>query len=157
MKTKSEYLIAFRGLSNGDHEYSWDVEKKFFENFNPDQGFVNDAMVHVVLTLRKSSTMLELFFEFSGQLTVSCDRCLDDVSISIHSKKEIIVKEGKGESDDQIVFIGHGDSEIDLEPILYDMIVLEVPVRKVHPEGECNEEMINKLRELMTNENESEF
>lgn len=150
-------MIAFRGLSNGDHQYSWDIEKKFFENFNPDQGFVNDAMVNVLLTLRKSGSMLELFFRFSGQLAVPCDRCLDDVTVSVKSEKEIIVKEGKGESDDQIVFIGQGDFELDLEPVIYDLLILEIPARKVHPEGECNEEMINKLRELMTDENESEF
>lgn len=157
MKTKSEYEIAFRGLTNGEHEYSWELQKTFFDNFNPEQSFVNDANVSASLTIQKTGNMMQLHFNFSGFLIVSCDRCLDDLKIAISTKKEILVKEGKGESDDQIIFVSASDFELDVEPLLYDLLILEVPYRKVHLKGECNEEMMAKLKELLADENESEI
>ena len=90
-------------------------------------------------------------------MIVSCDRCLDDMQISISTEKEILVKEGKGESDDQIIFVSSSDYELDVEPLLYDLLILEVPYRKVHKEGECNEMMMAKLKELLIDESESEI
>ena len=37
------------------------------------------------------------------------------------------------------------DSELDLSQFLYDYVCLNLPLQKVHEDGDCNEEMMAKL------------
>ena len=41
--------------------------------------------------------------------------------------------------------VGYDEYQIDIAPYLYEFIALGVPLRKVHPENECNPEVIERL------------
>jgi uncharacterized metal-binding protein YceD (DUF177 family) len=40
------------------------------------------------------------------------------------------------------------DGELDLTQFLYDYVCINLPLQKVHNEGECNPEMIAKLKNV---------
>lgn len=151
MKTLSEYRIAVQRLSDGNHDFHWKISKAFFEK-DPNSE-IRDAVINADVELIKSDRLMELHFHFSGQLTIACDRCLDDLLLTINSDKTLLVRKGRESIDGQenkedIVFIQANDPQIDLHQIMYDFILLSIPMRKVHPEGECNSEMMDRFQNI---------
>ncbi len=148
MKTLKDYTIQFVSLKQGTHFFEFDVDNKFFEEFD-DCEFI-DSTFKVELEFIKQSTMMLLNFSFNGTITVPCDRCLDDVIIPVEGEEKLIVKFGKEEySDtDDIVVLPENEYEINVAQYIYEFIEINIPQRKIHEEGECNEEAIKKLNEL---------
>ncbi len=66
-----------------------------------------------------------------GSVTVACDRCLEDLDIPVETSFE--------ES-----YVPEGD-ELDLSQDVYDFICIALPLQRVHPEGECNQETVKFL------------
>ncbi len=148
MKALSEYRIAFRRLSNENNDFHWKISKSFFEK-DPNSE-IRDAAVNVDLELIKLDRLMELHFHFSGQLTIACDRCLDDLLLPINSDKTLFLREGadRQENKEDVVFIQPNDLQIDLYQIIYDFILLSIPMRKIHPDGECNSEMMDRFQNI---------
>lgn len=148
MKALSEYRIAVQRLSDGNHDFHWKISKAFFEK-DPNSE-IRDAAVNVDLELTKLDRLMELHFHFSGQLTIACDRCLDDLLLTINSDKTLFLREGadRQENKEDVVFIQPNDLQIDLYQIIYDFILLSIPMRKVHPDGECNSEMMDRFQNI---------
>ena len=72
----------------------------------------------------------------------------------------LIVKFGPEYNDDndEILIIPHEHYEINVSQIIYELIILSVPSKKVHPkvlDGTMDSEALNKLRELEIKENNS--
>ena len=75
-----------------------------------------------------------------------CDRCTDDFYLAISGSEELIYKFGEGVSDDEkIIIIPHNEIEIDISQPIYEVTCLAIPSKRVHPEGECNEEMLKAM------------
>lgn len=148
MKTLKDYTIQFVSLKQGTHFFEFDVDNKFFEEFD-DCEFI-DSTFKVELEFIKQSTMMLLNFSFNGTITVPCDRCLDDVIIPVEGEEKLIVKFGREEySDtDDIVILPENEYEINVAQYIYEFIEINIPQRKIHEEGECNDEAIKKLNEL---------
>ena len=53
-----EFLIPFRGLKQGRHQFEHEIDNAFFESFGYDE--FNGANIKVLATLLKTSTMMEL-------------------------------------------------------------------------------------------------
>ena len=56
------------------------------------------------------------------------------------------------EDDDNVLILPEDQTELDLGQTVYDFICLSVPIVKVHPEGQCNPEMMARLKEMTTTE-----
>ena len=57
-----------------------------------------------------------------------------------------------------MVIIPHEYHEIDISQFIYELIILSVPTKKVHPkvlDGTMNSEALDKLKELEITENKS--
>ena len=94
----------------------------------------------------KKPTMLVLSFDISGEVEVMCDKCTDDFRQAIEGEEELIYKFGEGVSDDEkIIIIPHNEIEIDLIQPFYEATILALPSRRVHPENECNQEMLEAM------------
>jgi uncharacterized metal-binding protein YceD (DUF177 family) len=60
-------------------------------------------------------------------------------------------------SDDETLIVLHPDSyELDIRDNLYELITVSLPIRLVHSEGECNEEMIALLNKYTVQREESD-
>lgn len=148
-KSKKEYVIPFSGLSLGEHEFDFEVNDAFFEN-RPYSEIQNGKFkVHVLLT--KYSTMLSLHIEIEGETDVLCDKCSEPFMLPIISSNDLMVKIGFDESnkeDEDVLFIAAGDYELDIEQQLYEYIATALPYSRVHPEGECNEEVLKEIEKI---------
>ncbi|WP_159801133.1 DUF177 domain-containing protein [Flavobacterium sp. MK4S-17] len=155
MKVNKDFLIPFVGLKQGKHQFEFNIDKTFFDAFDFDD--FNDVNVKVNLVLEKKSTMLELDFKHSGTVNVPCDLSNEDFDLPIKGKLNLIVKFGEEYNDenDEMLILPHGEYQVDVAQYIYEMIVLSVPSKRVHPgikDGTVAAGILDKLDELAPKE-----
>ena len=163
MKRFKEFNIQFIGLKLGEHHFEYSIDKKFFEEFEFDE--FNDADLTLNLVLNKKTTLLELHFEVSGTVNVNCDITNEPYNQNINNDFDLVVKFGDeyNNENEEILIIPHGEYEINVAQYIYELIVLSVPTKLVHPgvlDGTLNSDIFKKLEELspkaLSNKNENE-
>ena len=155
MKKLNEFLIPFIGLKLGKHQFEYQINKAFFESFDYDEFESADIKVSVVFD--KKSTMLELNFKHKGTIHVPCDLTNEMFDFPIKGNLKVIVQFGEEYNDDndELLILPHGEHEINISQIIYEMIALSIPFRKVHPgvkDGTLDSEALRKLNELRVEE-----
>ena len=142
----SLYNISLKNLSFGTHTYAYDLDRKFFEAIDGDE--VRKGNVKVKVTVKRTSSTFEFDFELKGVVQVPCTRCLDDMNQEVDTRNRLIVKFGKeySEESDEIVVIPEEEGEINIAWFLYEFVALCIPIKHVHPAGECNRAVSSKLR-----------
>lgn len=161
MKSLKQYSVPHTGLKLGKHQFSFDVDKAFFDEF--EYSLVKEGNVKIDLVLDKQETMLILDFKLEGQVYLTCDRCLSQYPQHIAAEDRLIAKfsEDKDLEDDseEVVVLTKNDTEINVSEFIYEMITLSLPyINLCDAPGNtsfCDEEMIAKLKELSAEEEES--
>jgi uncharacterized metal-binding protein YceD (DUF177 family) len=155
MKTIKEFDIPFVGLKEGKHRFDYQIDNAFFEAFNYDE--YNNANVNVTVILDKKSTMLELAFKIKGAVNVNCDLSNEPYDQKIKSTLNLIVKYGDeyNNENEDLLIIPHGEHTINISQYIYEMIILSVPAKRIHPgikDGSLSSAIIEKLEELQPTE-----
>lgn len=140
----------------GIQEYDFEVEESFFRHF--EDGEISSGRVKVTARILKSDRQIRLDLNLAGSVDLVCDRCLDDYQQVLDSNYVLYGKFGHAaDQEDLDVFrIPENAAYIDLLPVLYEYIILSLPLKRIHPldsEGNslCNSEMIRRLEELNIN------
>ncbi|RTY65567.1 DUF177 domain-containing protein [Flavobacterium sp. GSP27] len=159
MKNTKEYLIPFIGLKLGKHHFEYQISNAFFEIFDYDE--YQDSKIKVNVVLEKKSTLLELRFNHKGAVNVPCDLTSEDFDLPIEGEMKLIVRfdEVYNNDNDELLILPHGEFEINIAQYIYEMIVLSVPLRRVHPgiqDGSLKTEALTKLNELTIKEEKEE-
>lgn len=152
---KREFEIPFAGLKQGKHEFDYVIENEFFESF--DYTEFNSAHIGLKVLMTKLSTLLELEFKADGIVNVDCDRSGEPYDQPISGSLELVVKFGDtfNDEDDEILIIPHGSHQVNISQYVYEMLVLAVPRKRVHPgvlDGTLQSEALKKLKELQPKE-----
>ena len=158
MNDLKEYLIPFVGLKIGKHQFDYQIDNTFFKNFDYDE--FNDVSVKVDIVLEKKSTMLELDFKHKGTVNVPCDVSGEEFDLPIKGKLKLLVKFGDAFNDEneELLILPHGEYQVDVSQYIYELIILSVPLRRVHPgvkDGSLSD-VIEKLESLSPKENKKE-
>ena len=145
-----KFIIPLSGLSTGVNEFSWLVGKEFFESFENSE--VLDASLDVDVRVEKSGRYVGVDCNVTGDVTVECDRCLEDLVIPMDIDIMLTVKYGDEESSDEhqpgereVIFVPEDSPELELGQIVYDYVCISLPIQRMHDEGECNEEVVRYL------------
>lgn len=140
MKGLEKYNIEIFKLSNARHEYDFEVDDSFFNQF--ENSPVGEGKVNVHLCLDKKETFIEAIFEFSGSVVLTCDRSLDLFDFPIDKVGKLIFKYGEEEMevDDEITIITKGTQRINVAQFIYESICLSIPYKKLHPRFEEDED-----------------
>ncbi|ADV48656.1 protein of unknown function DUF177 [Cellulophaga algicola DSM 14237] len=151
MKKHKEFVIPFSGLKQGRHEFNFEIDNTFFESFEYDE--FNNAAINLAVVLNRSSTMLALEINATGTVNVYCDVTNEPYDQPVEADLELLVKFGDefNDDNDEILIIPHGDFEVDISQYVYEMIVLAVPLKKVHPgieDGTLKSAALEKLEKL---------
>jgi uncharacterized metal-binding protein YceD (DUF177 family) len=155
MKSINEFLIPFIGLKLGKHQFEFKINKKFFDEFSFDEFENCDLNVDVVL--EKKETMLEINFKHKGSVYVPCDLTGESFDLPVKGKIKLVVQFGDefNNDNDELLILPHGEHQIDLSQYIYEMIVLSVPQKRIHPgvkDGTLQTEALQKLNELQVKE-----
>ena len=151
MKQLNEFLIPFIGLKLGKHQFEYQVNNTFFTDFSFDE--FEDAIVKVNVVLEKKSTFMELTFKHKGTVNVPCDLTGEFFDLPIKGKINVVVQFGEQFNNDneELLILPHGEHQIDIKQYIYEMIVLSVPLKKIHPgikDGTLKTPALEKLKEL---------
>lgn len=106
------------------------------------------------MVLTKGSTALVLDFVINGEVTVPCDRCLEACLLPVDYDGTLNVKFGEGDkdTDGDVIWMDRSESELSIGQYIYESIVLGLPYQKVHPEGECDQTMLERLGNMTEEE-----
>jgi DUF177 domain-containing protein len=151
MKPLKEFIIPFVGLKIGENCFEYKIDKKFFNFFEYEE--FNDSNVNLKVLLNKKATFLELQFIAIGTINVNCDLTNEPYNQEIDNSFDLVVKFGAEYNDDneEILIIPHSEYEINIAQYIYELIVLSMPTRRIHPgiiDGTLNSEILDKLEEL---------
>lgn len=144
----ASYKLPIGSLSLGIQEFNYQLDSSFFAGEEPDEVRAASISVHVTAD-RKTESLVELQLHCTGTLTLPCDRCLDDMQLPVDATYQLSVKSGKelDDSRDGVLIIPEHWRELDLAPMMRDTVLLAIPIKHVHPEGQCNPVMLAKLGE----------
>ena len=151
MKALKEFTIPFVGLKEGTHHFEYKIEQAFFEHFEYED--FNDVKVDVKVGLTKKTTLLELHFKVSGIVNINCDVTNEPFNQNIENEFDLVVKFGDEYNDENtdILIVPHGTYEINIQQYIYELIVLAVPIKRIHPgveDGTLESDILKKLEEL---------
>ncbi|XMO87988.1 DUF177 domain-containing protein [Algibacter sp. AS12] len=151
MKLLKEFTIPFVGLKVGKHHFEYKVEQAFFEHFEYED--FNDVNINVDLILDKKSTLLELHFKISGWVNINCDLTNEPFNQPVENEFDLVVKFGDEYNDENIdiLILPHGTYEVSIQQYIYELIILAVPIKRIHPgveDGTLDSEILEKLEEL---------
>ena len=123
------FVVNLTSLAPGTNRFEWHAGAEFFEAFgNAD---ILDADLEVTAEVVSHGLTAEVACEIAGSVTVACDRCLEDLVIPVETSFEESYTPESG--------------ELDLSQDVYDFVCISLPLQRVHPEGECNQETTKYL------------
>lgn len=153
MDRLKKYDISFLGLKEGEHEFEFHADGKFFESFETSE--VREGNVKITALLEKSSRLMVLNFTIQGDILMMCDRCLDDFGLPVDFKGKLFLKYGEGddEAPDDVVFLNENDHTFNIAQYIFESVHLSLPYKRTHPNDKngkstCNMKMLKKLEEL---------
>jgi len=151
MNPLKAFDIQFVGLKVGEHIYKFEIDYKFFEYFQYDD--FNNASIIVDVNLVKKSSFLELNFLANGSVNVNCDLTNESYDEKLHASFNLVVNFGDKYNDenDQILILPHGEYEINVAHYIYELIVLSLPQKRVHPgveDGTLDSDILKRLEDL---------
>lgn len=162
MGKRREFEIAFVSLKPGIHEFTYEVDDKFFADVE-NRDFTNCSATAKLQLDKKSSFML-LKFEIGGKADVICDRCGNSLTMDLWDEFNMVVKMvdnpeemNQLEEDPDVYYISRTESHLHLSDWIFEFVSLSVPFQKSCKEEElggpqCNKEVLEKLKEMEAKE-----
>lgn len=146
-----QFSIPVEGLSDGIHQFDFQIDDAFFAHFEDSP--IKQGAVDLKVLFEKRPDMKVLYLEFEGTVGANCDRCLSDFQLPVSGKEQLIVKskvEAEVLDDPDVIFVADEDQKLDVSTFIYEFICLAIPLIKVcemqlEPLKDCDEEMLAYL------------
>ena len=147
----SDYDIVFSGLKEGEHEYSYKIRDTFLKNFEFDE--LSQVNIKIKSIFIKKNTLMELYISGKGSYNLTCDISNESFPYQVDSELNFIIKFGDEYNDDndQYVIIPHNSYKFNIAKSIYEMIVLSIPQKRIHPgvlDGSLNSKTLKILDKL---------
>ncbi len=149
-QTGNLHTIPLQALKDGLFDADIKIGKEFIDEQKLED--VHDAKLTVSVHFVKQLNVYTLSLKMKGTVSVPCDRCLEIFKLKIEMSQEFLVKTGSKEDElaeaENVIVLAPEETEICLSPIIYEMILLALPLKKVHPkEKDCNAEVLAFLQQ----------
>ena len=148
MSHGGHYTIHLKGLPQGVSTEDFFADSAFLES-RPTFDLSGGPVACTVRIDRVGETF-DLQLTLAGSVETHCDRCLAPLEMRIDMSQHIVVKLGdqyEEVSDEEIIVPRHSPS-LDCADLIYDLIVLSLPISRTHLDGACAEDMQAILDEL---------
>lgn len=135
-----DFTVNIIGLSNKVHHFDFELNDGFFEKYGRE--VISKGLFDVHVILEKKETFIDVEFEISGSTQLICDRSLEPFDHTIKEKKAIVFKYGEEvqEISDEIMIITRDQVSLDLGQFMYEFIALSIPIKKIHPSLQAEDE-----------------
>ena len=134
------FTVNIVGLANKVHAFEFEVKNDFFSHYGTE--LFSEGFLKAEVSLDKRETFIDASFVISGSVKLICDRSLDTFDYRIRAQKKLVFKYGDDDQElsDEIVMI-HRDSEsLELGQYIFEFIVLEIPMKRLHPRYQAEEQ-----------------
>lgn len=156
------YHIPYTGLKLGQHIFEYEIDKRFFDEF--EYSIVKDGKLKLSVTLDKQETLMIANFDIKGFIYLDCDLCLSSFPAETAINERAIIKfsehEDISEDTEEILILSKKDHELDISPLIYEYINVAVPFNSRCDDpgnkSTCDVEMIDKINSLSIHNKESE-
>jgi DUF177 domain-containing protein len=147
MKALKEFTIPIEGLSDGMHQFDFQIDKQFFTHFEASP--IKDGDFELKLHFDKRPDMLVLTFDLTGTFKTDCERCLENINLPVTDSLQIIIKySDDAVEEDEIIYIPQETKMLNVAKYAYESVILSIPIIKVCDEIDdppCNEKMLGYL------------
>lgn len=155
MEKLEDYIVPLHGLKEGTHTYTYKLNNEFLKSF--EEHDIEIVNVDVTVELIKNLKTVECIFKVKGKVDVPCDRCLEKMTKKVKHEAKLIVKLGEQyqEISEEILEIPEYD-DFDMAHIVFEYLMLCLPLRTVHKKGECDPKMIEILHKYSANNDQTD-
>lgn len=91
--------------------------------------------------------MFNLQFRYDGYVVVPCDRCLEplEVPLDFEDEMRVVIGDELDDSDDEQITLNAQEPIYDFEWIIYELILVHLPLQMMHDISDCNPVMTKYL------------
>jgi len=147
MEPLHEHTIAFSGLKDGAHEFRFMLREPFFAATGVEEFLGGEVAAEV--RLDKSEHLLVTNIHVDGHIKMLCDHCNSLMQQPVKGDQRQIFKLADEDvEDEELVGLGANAHEVNLTHYLFECISLHLPIRHVHPPGQCDPEVDNALKNI---------
>ncbi len=148
MEAMSEHTIPFSGLKDGAHAFDFLLNDAFFKATGVEEYLGGKVKAHV--DMDKSEHLLVTTIHVDGKVAMLCDHCNAPMQQLVKGDQRQIFKllDEEDGDDDELVTIGPRAHEVSLTHYFFECISLHMPIRHVHPKGQCDPEVDGALKKI---------
>ncbi|KXX69074.1 hypothetical protein AVL50_18130 [Flammeovirga sp. SJP92] len=141
VKKKNAYTIGIGGLKNGKHQFEIELTSQLLEIFESE--LMENITGSVILQLVKSETQIDVDLTLNAKVVLLSDRSLREYDYQLEETQKIYFKfSDKFEMlEDDLFKIPFNESDLDFAQIIYDLIAVSLPSKRLHPEEDEDDEL----------------
>lgn len=144
MEKLEDFMVPLHGLKEGLHSYNFKLDSAFLDHF--DEKDIDIENVDVAVELIKNNNTVDFSFRIKAKVNIPCNRCLEKMAQKVRHEAKLIVKLGEqfAEISEEILEIPEFE-DFDMAPLIFQYLMLSLPIRVVHKKGQCDPKMIDIL------------
>ena len=156
MSFKIENLsVDFVKLTDGHHEFDYDLDKTFFEHFGNHD--ILDANLLIELDIEKHGDLIVADLFTSGTMNITCDRCLTEIGLPIEAEFKIIYhlnsehtleNEVVNDLNSDVIYLKPQDYSFNITQAVYESTLIALPMVKNCDDlidKPCDQLMLDKI------------
>ena len=152
MSMESHYTIDLKRLKIGTHEFEVTLDDGFFKELEKTEVLGGKVEAKIVLNLREEDYWLTIAVH--GTVIVTCDRCLDPMSLEIDASETSSPNDEMSANESLNDEPKASNDVLDLTWLAYEIVSINIPVVHCHQAGECNKQMELLLQDHLCDEPE---
>ena len=143
-----ENIINLDKLEIGIHHFDFHLDTAYFQAIEKSELLGGEVDAKAELNLLPSGFDLNMSVE--GQVTVTCDRCLEPMSLSVSAQDNMTTDAMDAISENK------KGNVVDLNWLAYELTIVNLPLVHCHQTGGCNPQMDTLLRSHLCTTEEPE-
>ncbi len=136
----ADFKVNIIGLSQKAHPFDYSFGDDFFGIYGT--SLLESGQFKAQVTLDKRETLIEGDFHIQGAAHLVCDRSLEPFDFPMDIRRKILFKYGEEEKElsEEIVLITRDQASLDLGQYLYELITVNLPMKRLHPRYQDQED-----------------
>jgi uncharacterized protein len=129
----ADFKVNLQGLSQRAHRFDYAFGDEFFGLYG--KTLLEGGKFEAEVILDKRETLIEANFSIRGDARLVCDRSLEPFDYPMDIRRKILFKYGEEEKElsEEIVLITREQPFLDLGQYLYELITVNLPMKRLHP------------------------
>lgn len=140
MKSLKEFDIELFRLSDGKQSFDYELNDTFFALL--EGSILEKGNLKAKVVVDKSERLILAEFDIKGTIELTCDRSLEPYDYAINSHQNLVFKFGDefAELSEDVIMIPRDLQKLSMAQYLYEFIGLSVPMKKLHPKFQQEED-----------------